>query len=218
MDYDRLSETGREQAVLLGRHLARECVRPTALFCGELRRQRETAEQVGHELGIAEVIVDPHWNEFDLDEVYRGIGPLLAADDERFRGHYAAVEAAIAAGQAEIHRQWTPADSALVRAWIQGRYEFAGESWQQFQERVAGAMDTLSEFGPSDTIAVSTSATPIAIWIGLALQLTERHVMRLAGASHNTSLTTMRLKQRELALLSFNTIGHLPESRLRTFR
>ena len=35
-----------------------------------------------------EVVVDQRWSEFDLDQVYAGIGPLLAREDERFRLDY----------------------------------------------------------------------------------------------------------------------------------
>ena len=43
-DYDALSETGFEQARVLGESLRARLPRPDALFTGSLRRHRETAE------------------------------------------------------------------------------------------------------------------------------------------------------------------------------
>jgi hypothetical protein len=52
----------------------------------------------------------------------------------------------------------------------------------------------------------------------MALELNGRHVLRLAGATYNSALTTMRVRDGDLALFSFNGIPHLPEPHLRTFR
>ena len=136
-DYDRLSDTGREQARLLGQHLRREALRFDLAIVGGLRRQRETAEIVLEQLrsgGLepARIDSDARWNEFDLDEVYAGIAPQIAAEDPEFRAAYEEVERLIRAGDGHIHRQWTPSDTRVVKSWIEGRYQFHGESWTQF--------------------------------------------------------------------------------------
>jgi hypothetical protein len=76
----------------------------------------------------------------------------------------------------------------------------------------------LGRIPSSETVAVVSSATPIAVWIGVALGLNGRHVMRLAGVTYNAALTTMRIREGDLALFSFNGTPHLSEPHLRTFR
>lgn len=67
-------------------------------------------------------------------------------------------------------------------------------------------------------MAVFTSATPIAIWIGRALELNPLRVMQLAGAMHNTAINMLRVKAESLRLFQYNGIPHLNQNDLRTFR
>lgn len=222
-NYDTLSEKGRAQIALLGGYWARRQVRFQALITGQLTRQMESARQVSEACRQAggempDAIADPHWNEFDLSAVYAGIAPQLAAEDPRFRSEFEMLEQEAANAESAVHRRWTASDVAVVRAWVEGRYRHDGESWNEFRQRVAGAMDRLRQYGPGEAIAVSTSATPIAVWMGLALNLESRYVMRLAGVLYNASFTSFRLKQGELTLFSFNNVPHLEDPGLRTLR
>jgi broad specificity phosphatase PhoE len=117
-----------------------------------------------------------------------------------------------------VHRRWTASDIAVVRAWVEGRYQYEGESWVEFTARVRSAIETVMRHGAGEAIAVSTSATPIGVWMGLALALDGRHVMRLAGAQYNASFTSFRLRDGEPHLFGFNHIPHLADASLRTFR
>jgi len=209
-DYDRLSDLGREQASLLGRYFAQEKMRFDAFICGPLQRQIETAGLVHAEIGGPAPEIDPHWAEFDLDAVAAEIAPHLAAADPAFAEAYAAA--------ANSHRHWTPADTQVVRAWVEGRYPTRTESWRAFNERVAGARERLAAFPADARIAVATSATPMSIWIALALELKPLHIMKLAGASLNTCYSVLRLGDPHLDLLAYNAVPHLNEPRLRTLR
>ena len=153
-DYDTLSELGHRQIRLLGEHLLNHGQRFAAFFCGGLERQKRTATLLREALASAEagpppeMIVDRRWSEFDLGHVYRGIAPQIAGSDPEFRREYELLQAASADPMASVHRQWTRTDIDVVRAWIQGRYRYDGESWQDFQERVLGPLRELRDFGP----------------------------------------------------------------------
>ena len=69
-----------------------------------------------------------------------------------------------------------------------------------------------------DAVAIFTSATPIAIWVAAALGVPDGQIMRLAGVMYNSAVTTMRLRDDDLMLFSFNGVPHLTETHLRTFR
>ena len=221
--YDTLSDLGRQQARRLGEYLVGQSIRFNALFTGELSRQQETACEVAAAFrragcDVPEIQIDRNWNEFDLDMVYKAIAPRLSAEDPQFQAEHAKLLRQLDDENSPAHRAWTQCDTLVVRAWVEGRYEGPGESWEVFRERVCSVLETLKRFPSGDTIAVFSSATPIAVWIGMALGLNARHTLRLAGATYNASLTTMRMREDDLALFSFNGTPHLPDPHLRTFR
>src|SRR5438270_9390868 len=91
--YDSLSDLGRRQARLLGEYFAGQGIGWAAAYSGELLRQQQTAEEVrraalaaGAEFPVIQF--EPRWNEFDLDHVYKSLGPQLAAADPEFHREY----------------------------------------------------------------------------------------------------------------------------------
>jgi broad specificity phosphatase PhoE len=222
-NYDSLSSLGRAQARLLGEYLAAQKVRFHAIHSGALNRQQETAREVlgaFARAGVAapEIEIDTRWNEFDLDAVFDSIAPRLSADDPEFRAEHEKLLEMLADENSPAHRAWTQCDTLIVRAWVEGRYEVPGESWTAFRERVCGSLETLSRFGAGESVAVFSSATPIALWMGMALGLNRSHVMRLAGVTYNAALSTLRVREGDLAVYSFNGTPHLPDQAMRTFR
>jgi broad specificity phosphatase PhoE len=221
-DYDRLSELGRRQAGLLGEYLVAQGVRFQAIYAGALARQQQTAEGVRQayaQAGIEtpEIRTEPLWNEFDLDQVYRELAPVLSAADPEFRSAYAELRRQARDTASPIHRTWSACDTAVVRAWTEGQHCSRGESWADFQARVRRAMETLAGYMSGESVAVFTSATPIAISIGQAVGAANGRVMRLAGVMYNSAVSTVRLKEGDLTLYTFNSTAHLPPD-LRTFR
>ena len=87
-----------------------------------------------------------------------------------------------------------------------------------FGQRVLGARASLAAYQRGDAVAIFTSATPIAIWVAAALGVSDGHIMRLAGVMRNSAVTSMRLRDHELMLFSFNGVPHLNAPELRTFR
>ena len=214
--YDDLSEIGHEQARALGQWFAGRGVRFDAIVTGGLNRQRMTARGILAAMDAPhEVVIDERWSEFDLDQVYAGIGPLLAREDERFRLDYEQLQREVIDPASSAHRHWRHCDVMVVRAWIEARFEFAGESFADFCSRVREALLAL----PSDgNVAVITSATPIAVSAGVALDLAPRRVMQLAGAQRNTGFSEMDLRPGDPRLVSFNNVPHLRDTRLKTLR
>jgi broad specificity phosphatase PhoE len=224
--YDALSDLGRRQVRLLGEYFVSERIHFAAAFRGELRRQAQTAEEVRsayREAGVCfpEVVANSGWNEFDLDHIYRALAPRLCAEDPEFEKEYremvAQARAAAQEPDAMVNRRWMPCDRKLVLAWIEGKHPYHGESWRAFRERVAGCRETLEQVEDDANIVVFTSATPIAVWSALAMEIHDERVMRMAGVLHNASCTVVKVVGEEIRLHSFNGVPHLaPE--LRTHR
>lgn len=224
--YDQLSELGVAQAALLGKYLASQRVEFQSVYAGELVRQQQTMNAVAQAYETAGVRFPEHeahegWNEFDLDHVYRALAPQLAAEDPQFRTDYERMREEVRLNRgvatADVHRRWSPCDIKVVDAWIRGRYPYNGESWSAFLDRVSGRRAMLNG-DETGNIAVFTSATPIAIWSGLALEALDERVMRLAAVLYNTSITVLRWKHGDLRMFSFNGVPHLADAAMRTHR
>jgi len=225
--YDSLSPLGKQQARSLGEHFVSQGVRFAFACCGAMTRQQQTAAEVSRvyaEIGIPFPVltVDPGWDEFDLGLIYEEIAPQLSEADPEFRREYEQMrdQARSNAGRhaARVHRKWLPCDTKLVDAWIAGRYQYSGETWQQFRERVAACQAKIVDSQERQEILVVTSATPIAVWAGLSLEITDDRLMRLAGVLYNASYSVMRLREGQIRLFTFNAVPHLGAPGLRTHR
>jgi broad specificity phosphatase PhoE len=224
--YDALSELGRSQSRLLGVHLSSQETFFSAAYSGSLARQQETAANVRSAfmdkgLPFPEITVEHGWNEFNLDQIYREMAPLLCVDDQDFRREYEKMRDEIRSKHrdpaAEIHRRWHPCDTAMINAWITGRYPYTGESWSAFRKRVAACRQESSN-GAHANVIVFSSAVPIAIWTGLALGIEDERILRLAGVLENTAFTVFKMRQKDLRLFTFNAVPHLLAPGLRTHR
>ena len=218
-NYDSLSDLGRTQGRLLGAHFRAQGIEFAAAYSGSLDRQKATAAQV---LPDAAIIVDPGWDEFDLAHVYRELAPRLIEDDEQFRIEYEEmqrdIELSEGAHHAPVHRKWNDCDKKCVRAWVEGRYEYSGESWKAFVARIHGALGRVIEASHDGNVAVFTSATPIGVSAAKTLQIIDGRAMWLAAVMYNSSFTTLRARGDEVMLFSLNAIPHLAPGELRTFR
>lgn len=218
-NYDSLSDLGSTQARLLGEHFRAQGIHFSAAYSGSLARQLATARAV---LPDAEITVDPGWNEFDLTHVYQELAPLLAQDDEPFRFEYEEMQRDIAASQgahhAPVHRKWNDCDKKCVRAWVEGRYGYSGESWIAFVARIHQALARVVHAAHDGNVAVFTSATPIGVSAARTLEIGDGRSMWLAAVMFNASFTTLRVHGDEIRLFTLNGIPHLNETGLRTFR
>jgi broad specificity phosphatase PhoE len=222
-NYDALSDLGHQQAYLLGQYLAGQKIPFKALIAGCLNRQQQTAAGVlraYREAGLAvpDLVSDPDWNEFDMTAVFSEFAPRLIEADPQFRQDYQALLRTLEDEDSPIHRAWTECDTQAMRAWMEDRYPCRTESWAAFCRRVLNRRASLRAYQPGDAVAVFTSASPIAIWVGSALGLSDGVIMRLAGVMYNSAVSTLRLRDDDPMLFTFNGVAHLSEPHLRTFR
>lgn len=225
--YDSLSDLGQQQARLLGEYFLAQQFEFTVVYSGAMQRQRQTAAAVKSvydqaRVSFPMVTVDDQWNEFDLTDIYRELGPKLSEIDEEFRAEYEEmrreIKQNVGVTDAKVHRQWRPCDTKMVDAWISGALSYGGETWKQFQDRVRGCLSKVKSLPPRANVLVSTSATPTGLLTGLALGVTDAHVRQLAGVLYNSSYTSLRLRDDRLQLFQFNAVPHLTTPELRTFR
>jgi broad specificity phosphatase PhoE len=219
-NYDELSELGIRQAHHLGAYFAHQQIKFDKIYVGNLARQQLTASIVSSHLpNQSELITDERWNEFRLDPVYRTIAAKLSLEDEIFAQDFSAMQSMLSEDAYAMRGAVARCDRAVMQAWLAGRFPAEEhESWIDFQVRVSAAFNDLRQHDAKESIAVFTSATPIAIAVANALQLTDKKTLELAWIVQNSSLTTMKLRDESLHLYSFNATPHLTEESLRTFR
>jgi broad specificity phosphatase PhoE len=222
-NYDLLSDLGKEQAVLLGQHLAARELEFSEIYCGGMNRQRLTAEIACQSIrdagcGHPDVVTDQRWNEFSLASVYRALAPRMCEENPVFARDLEEMQEAIRVEPHTTRGAVGRCDAAMVRAWIENRYpDYEGESWQSFSSRIRGCFTDLAESADGAAIAVFTSATPITILTGAALDLADTDLLRIAGVLYNSSITVIRALAGVNRLITFNSVAHLP-AQSRTFR
>jgi broad specificity phosphatase PhoE len=213
-NYDYLSDLGREQVNRLQQYLAREEIKPAAVFSGRPRRQQETSMCVG---GVT--AIDEAWNEFQLSSLYRSLSERLTKDLDGFAADYQEMASALALDPHTTRGAVGRCDQTVIRAWIENRYpDYDEQTWPGFKNRVVEGLDRLRSFGAGERILVFTSATPIAIAAGIALGLTDERILSLMSVLYNTGITTIRLSGRQTSLFTFNGLPHLSDPAMRTFR
>jgi len=222
--YDTLSDLGQLQARLLGEYFLAQGIEFSAVYAGSMKRQQQTASAIGDVYGISfpKITIEKCWDEFDLTNIYRELGPKLAEIDQDFRVQYEEmrVEAKQQVGvmDAKVHRQWRPCDTKMVDTWISGTLSYSGETWQQLLHRVRACFGSLERLPPRANVLVSTSATPTAVLAGLALEVTDTRVRQLAGVLYNSSYTKLRFRDGRWQMFQFNAVPHLTTTELRTHR
>ncbi|MBI1761145.1 MAG: histidine phosphatase family protein [Acidobacteria bacterium] len=198
-----------------------------AVYAGNLHRSQQTAQIFSTSLQAysqatvtiqAEIVVDERWREFSLATVYRGLAAKLCADEAGFAEDFAEMQTLLLTEPNTTRAAVERCDRAVIQVRMENRYpEYASESWLTFRRVVESSLPELPERREKQ-IAIFTSATPIAIWTGLALGLTNAKILSLTGVLNNAGITTFKLHAGELRLLSFNNTSHLTDPALRTFR
>lgn len=186
--YDRLSALGTQQAQWLGEHIAGTGEVFPRLYCGTLRRQRETAAAISLE-GHAEPVIDARFNElefFTLAALYRDQHDVpIPEDREDFADHL----------------------PKLLAAWQAGEIANAPEEFDAFESRVREGLDAV---GTGDGRAmVVTSAGVIGMVMRITLGLDIVAFARACLAVENTSLSRWLPLRGSLALTQFNALPHL---------
>jgi broad specificity phosphatase PhoE len=195
-DYDVLSETGWEQARLLGKALSARGITPDVVVTGGMRRHRESAEACLGELAAPPAIeVDAGWDEFDHVAM---LAALPAAFGDR------------TPTKAEF-QEWF--ESATDR-WTGGEHdrEYA-ESFTAFTDRVGSALRRTAEAVGPRTALVFTSGGPIA-WATASLVADRSEVAaqlwrRLNPVCVNSGVTRLVTGRRGTTLVTFNEHAHL---------
>jgi broad specificity phosphatase PhoE len=222
-NYDLLSELGEQQAKLLGKYFIGQGIHFSTVIAGGMLRQRQTAEWVCSALSQSglkapDLVVDERWNEFTLKSVYEGLCDRMIAESVEFASDFEEMQELLKRDPHAVRGAAGRCDAAIIRAWMSNRYpDYQGESWQAFKSRIIARVQDLPDSGNEETIAIFTSATPVAITTSHALELSDEKLLSILGVIANSSVTVTQKNGADLRLFSFNSTPHLNESN-RTYR
>lgn len=200
--YEQLSDQGRAQMRHLGEVLLSRGVEVERILCGELERQRESAEVLAAVLGGPAVSIVPDWDEYDHM-------PLIARVKPSYRKHWLMV--------ADLARTGNPSrrlqeliDEALV-GWVEPDAgepaSDAVETFASYSRRAEAALAEAASQGGT-TVVVSSAGT-ISAAVAPLVGITPQAWPTLHRVMVNSSLTKVVRGQRGLSLVSFNEHGHL---------
>jgi broad specificity phosphatase PhoE len=222
-DYDQLSTLGEEQAAKLGDFWVKHRIEFDACFHGPAKRHIRTAEIAGAIVRTAglrwpETQILPELDEFDAFRMMQLLTPRLVESDsevhrlnEEFNAHRHTPEAG---------RLLQKLFEAVCRVWCRGAYEFPDlESWAHFRARVQTGIENIRRTGGKGrNIVAISSGGPIAATVAQALGLEPLTAIEFVWLSRNISFSEFLFSGDRFSMHSFNSIPHLDDRRLLTYR
>jgi broad specificity phosphatase PhoE len=222
-DYDRLSELGEAQARKLGEFWVRHELTFDRVFHGPAKRHirtMEIASVVVQEAGLSwpESRCLTDFDEFDAFQVMKKMVPIMIEEDERVRLLHDDFRAN--QNSPEAGRLLQKLFEEVARHWCSGRFSVPEvESWEQFRSRVARAITLVQSEAPkSSSTVVFTSAGPIAATMAQVLCLEPRRAIEFVWLARNCSYAEFLFSADRFSLSSFNSIPHLNDRELLTYR
>jgi broad specificity phosphatase PhoE len=213
-----LTSLGEAQAAKLAQFWLRNQVRFDEVYCGALARQARTQQVIATCFRASgqpwpEAQPDEAWNEYDAPGVLQHSVPAdprlaaLAADFEQARS------------SPDANRRFQRMFEAAMLSWLESEMATHGvEPWAAFRSRVSGAIRRLMEGPPGRRVAVFTSGGPIGFAVQFALQAPDRSFLDVNWRIRNGSVTEFVFDRERFTLDSFNSIAHLEDMALRTYR
>jgi broad specificity phosphatase PhoE len=208
-EYDALSPIGVRQSHILAGHLVTHGIDFDAVYCGRLKRQRDTARAFCGQAAVAgRTGCEP--TMMAASDEYDARGLLLART--RIRKQSEGMSAEDLPALMQDKRAFQTFFAETVYRWLAGEYDDCAdvEPWRAFCRRVTDGLEhILARHRGGKRVAVFTSGGAIAAMIKMALGLSDRTTVETGWQIMNASLTCIKHYPAGLALSMFNNTTHL---------
>jgi len=195
-NYDRLSDLGIEQAKFLSGVFQQRNLNFSRVLSGTIERQRNTALYALPDEKYRSILLNKSWNEYDHEDILQKYEP-------RYTDKIQLMQDVMSAANPKEKIQEI-LEGALTR-WITNTGDDYKESYENFTIRVSNEMIALtSNLHRDESVAVFTSGGVIAITLKNLLGLSDRKAFELQYYIANASITTLKVNQRGIHLLTFN--------------
>ena len=207
-NYDKLSETGKKQALTLAEYLHSLNLNFDEIYSGTMERHKETAAEylssaVIHHLPVAEIKYDSRLNEYDAEAIMRILIPVLLGEKPHLKEHSDRL--------LDDKKSFHIVFSEIMNMWCSGKYDMNGTAtWDQFTSGVYSFIDERLQMHSGDkNIAVFTSGGPISAVIMKVLSLSLKTSMLIRDRIVNSSISRFRYSTYKIMISSFNEYSHL---------
>jgi broad specificity phosphatase PhoE len=211
---DLLTQAGEEQARRLAAFWLKNACRFDEVYTGTLERQRATERIIGAVIpDWPPAVVMPEFDEYDATGVLNRLVPELASREARFAELVRAFE------EARDNRTFQRMFEIAMNAWLSGANQLEGvESFTSFRDRVGAGLNRITGAAGSRRVAVFTSGGPIGLAVQTAMEAPDRQFLEVNWRVRNCSLTEFLFSAGRVTLDSFNSIPHLSDANLATYR
>ncbi len=219
-DYDQLSPVGVRQAKIVARYLSKVGKPFDAVYCGKMKRQVNTAEELVEcyrviKVAVPEILPSMFFNEYDSLTVWESLIPGMIQENPSLSKDLEQVYS--------DKKSFQKLFEQVMHRWISGAYDPPGSpKWSDFKKRVRrGLKDIMKRHSSKKQLAIFTSGGPISVAIQLALDISDQKTMEISWQIMNASITRFKYNDRGIALSGFNDIAHLEleqDKQLLTYR
>jgi broad specificity phosphatase PhoE len=210
-NYDRLSETGKKQALILAEYFHNIGMKFDEIYSGTLERHRDTANEYissskAKDIIIPEIIYDARLNEYNAEDVFTILLPVLLSDKPDLKVHYDKLFT--------DKKSFQIIFKEIMKMWTSGNYDMKGTAtWDDFTKGVYSFLsDRMEDHSSSKKIAVFTSGGPISAIIMKILSLNIGTSMHIMNRIVNSSITRIRFTRYKIMINSFNEYSHLEQA------
>ncbi len=219
-NYDQLSPVGVRQAKIVARYLSKDSKPFDAVYCGKMKRQVKTAEELIEryrvtKVAVPEILQSLSFDEYDSLTVWESLIPGIIQENPSL--------------SKDLEQVYTDKKSfqklfgQVMQRWISGTYDLPGSpQWSDFKKRVRqGLKDIMRRNSSKKQLAIFTSGGPISVAIQLALGISDKKTIEISWQIMNASITRFKYNDRGIALSGFNDIAPLEleqDKRLLTYR
>jgi len=221
--YDKLSALGETQAQLLGKFWARHKLVFDRVCSGPCIRQRDTATIVAAEylktnLDSPGLLVMPEFDEYQGEAVLESSLEALLESDRAICALHDAFQAS--SDPQSRRRTFQKLFEAVIGKWVDGEIPSNSiEPWRDFSSRVnSGLKRFLGAGAQSERVAIFTSGGPIGLAVQHALDLSAQNALRISWMAQNCSFSEFLYSADRFTLSSFNSVPHLDDPALQTYR
>lgn len=198
-DYDRLSDLGHQQSVLLGEYFARKGTHFDGIIVGTLRRHKETLAGILQGMNLqCEHLSWEGLNEYDSEAVIATVHPHKLekpTSPEMYRHHFRLLRDGLA-------------------QWMAGVVSPRGmPSYAEFVVGVSSALDHVRANHYGKNVLVVSSGGPISTAVGHVLGTSPEATIELNLRIRNTSVTEFAFTPKRHMLVAYNAIPHLEDPR-----
>jgi broad specificity phosphatase PhoE len=222
-EYDRLSAVGERQAALLGQFWLSRLWIPSEVYVGPRQRHQQTAAIViaafrDAGLSLPEPVIWPELDEYDLSGILHYLAPNLARDNNDFARLYERQRHG--ATSEEQTRNFQRMFEPLMLHWFTAGDSCDGvETWPTFQSRVDRSFKRMANStNRGRRVLAFTSGGFIGTAVQLVLGAPDRAALEVNWRIRNAALTEFVFNAERISLDVFNSIAHLADPAMVTYR